>query len=251
MVPMTELPAVPPARALTRDEVRQVDVTALTEFGLPGVVLMENAGRGAAQLLLAQRPRGPVLVCAGKGNNGGDAFVLARYLDLAGVPVELLTCVPPESQSADAAVFRQVAERAGLTSHPWPGPGWTPPASNTPSRTQVANAAHPPGIDFARFEWIVDGLLGTGARGVPGPELAALISALNDSGRPLFALDLPSGLDCDTGNAPGVCIRATLTATFVAPKIGFSAPGANRWLGRVEVIDIGIPRALRERVWRP
>ncbi|MFM8224017.1 MAG: NAD(P)H-hydrate epimerase [Planctomycetaceae bacterium] len=248
---MTELPAGTPARALTRDEVRQVDATALAEFGMPGVVLMENAGRGAAQLLLAQRPRGPVLVCAGKGNNGGDAFVLARYLDLAGVPVELLTCVPPEAQSADAAVFRHVVERAGLPSRAWPAPGWSTAAQKLPATGRVATVAEPPGLDFASFAWIVDGLLGTGARGAPGPELASLIDALHASGRPVFALDLPSGLDCDTGVAPGACVRATLTATFVAPKIGFGVPGADAWLGRVEIVDIGIPRALRERVLRP
>lgn len=233
---------------LTRDQVRQIDVAAWTDYRLPGVVLMENAGRGAAELLLAQRLRGPVLLCAGKGNNGGDAFVVARYLDLAGIPVELLTCAPPAAQSPDAAVFREVVERAGLPTRPWPGPGWHAPLSTVSQPDQSTDATpRTTPLDLTRFEWIVDGLLGTGARGAPGPELATLIDSINASGRPVLALDLPSGLDCDTGLPPGACIRATLTATFVAPKVGFSIPSAQEFLGRVAVVDIGVPRILREQ----
>src|SRR5206468_4557109 len=99
---------------LTRDEVRQVDRRAIEEFGVPGVVLMENAGRGAAEVLLSLGVRGPVVICCGKGNNGGDGFVIARHLDLHAVPVRLLLFARPEELTGDAAVNCQIIAKSGL-----------------------------------------------------------------------------------------------------------------------------------------
>ena len=100
-------------------------------------------------------------------------------------------------------------------------------------------------------DWLVDGLLGTGlSRPVDGP-LYAVIEAMNRSGKPIFALDLPSGLDADTGMPLGVAVRATATATFVAAKLGFAAPGADDYTGEVAVIDIGLPRCLLEPFLEP
>ena len=102
------------------------------------------------------------------------------------------------------------------------------------------------GTVLADADWLVDGLLGTGlSRPVEGP-LRTVIEAINGSGKPVFALDLPSGLDADTGRPLGVAVRAEATATFVAPKVGFSAPGADEYTGEVAVIDIGLPRCLLE-----
>ena len=99
---------------------------------------------------------------------------------------------------------------------------------------------------LAEADWVVDALLGTGlSRPVEG-HLAAAIEALNRSGKPILALDLPSGLDADTGRPLGVAVRAEATATFVAPKLGFDAPGAAAYTGEVAVIDIGVPRRLLE-----
>src|SRR5438132_2863292 len=99
---------------LSRDEVRAVDRWAIEELGVPGVVLMENAGRGAAELLLALGIHGRVAVCCGKGNNGGDGFVIARHLAIYNVPVEVLLFARPEEFTGDAAINYQIAAKSGL-----------------------------------------------------------------------------------------------------------------------------------------
>jgi NAD(P)H-hydrate epimerase len=217
-------------RPLSREEVREVDRRAIEVFGVPGVVLMENAGAGAARLLAAVGITGPVVIACGKGNNGGDGFVIARHLDLAGQSVRLLLACQPEEVRGDAAVNLQIARRAGL------------PLACLAGREQADWEAALSGA-----EWIVDALLGTGASGAPTGTVAVAIKAINAvrerSGAQVLAVDLPSGLDCDTGQAAGACVQAELTATFVAPKRGFAATGAAAHTGRVEVIGIGAPRA--------
>src|SRR5262245_49599034 len=99
--------------ALSRGEVRELDRRAIEEYGVPGAVLMENAGRGAAAVLLAQGVRGPVVVCCGKGNNGGDGFVIARHLDNHGVAVRVLLFADPAALTGDAATHYRILERAG------------------------------------------------------------------------------------------------------------------------------------------
>src|SRR5215472_571114 len=98
---------------LSRDEVRELDRRAIEEYGVPGVVLMENAGRGTAELLRSLGVRGPVVICCGKGNNGGDGFVMARHLDNAGVAVRLLLFADPDRLTGDAAVNYRILARAG------------------------------------------------------------------------------------------------------------------------------------------
>ena len=220
--------------SLSRAEVRAVDATAISEFLLPGIVLMENAGRGAADWLCELGIAGPVVVCAGRGNNGGDGFVIARHLELRGVAVEIVFCGDPQGLQGDAAINHQVVLRSGIPLRYWSGE----------AAADLADLFH-------RADWIVDALLGTGAVGPAREPIAGLIGSINRSGRRVFAVDLPSGLDCDTGVPVGACIRASATATFVAPKRGFDLPGAADWTGQVRVIDIGIPRRLRDRVLRP
>ena len=98
---------------------------------------------------------------------------------------------------------------------------------------------------------MVDALLGTGAKGNPRAPLAEVIEALNASGLPIFAIDVPSGLDCDTGTAAGAAIKARRTYTFVATKLGFTAPGAREYTGEVEVLELGVPRRLLEDISSP
>ncbi len=216
-------------RSLTRAELRHVDRRAIDEFGLPGVVLMENAGRNAAAVLLAAGVTGPVVICCGKGNNGGDGFVIARHLDNAGVEVRLLLACDSKDYVGDAAVFLRVIE-----------------SSRLPLREMTSAALSDWQHELQSAEWIVDALLGTGLTGaVREPSLTA-INAINASGRKVLAVDLPSGMDTDTGQPLGVCVRATRTVTFVARKTGFDHPDAMQWTGPVEVVDIGVPRALLE-----
>ena len=222
-------------RALSRAEVRAVDQAALDEFGLPGIVLMENAGRGAVDVLLQRLPCSRVVVCVGKGNNGGDGCVMARHLELRNVTVELVLFCDPAALTGDALINYTVAVRSGLPCRRW-GFDCTP--------TELARL-------LAGADWIIDALLGTGAQGeIREPYLSA-VAAMNDSGRRIFAVDLPSGMDCDSGRPLGACVRATATATFVARKLGFDAPGAEQWTGVVDVVDIGVPHVLRDRALQP
>lgn len=216
---------------LSRDEVRSIDRIAIDDYGLPGIVLMENAGRGAAAVLLARGCSGPVAICCGKGNNGGDGFVIARHLDLAGCVVRLLLTCPVAELTGDARINAEVAQHSGIPLQF---------VSNPPDSAAID--AH-----LAGAEWIVDALLGTGTQGTIREPFAAVIEAISRSPARVLAVDLPSGLDADTGQPLGPCVRADLTATFVARKRGFAQLAAAEWLGDVHVIDIGAPRRLLER----
>ena len=209
-----------------------MDRRAAEEYGLGGLVLMENAGRGVADRLEALGISGPVVICCGKGNNAGDGFVIARHLDLRGYEVRVLVWAEADELTGDAGVNFRVLQQMRLPL-----------------------ALFGKGHDAARLDaalagaaWIVDALLGTGARGEPRAPLDAVIDQLNASPVPKLAVDLPSGLDCDTGEAAGHTIRAAHTCTFLAPKLGFLAPGAERYTGQVHVLDIGAPRRLVEDV---
>ncbi|MFM7108904.1 MAG: NAD(P)H-hydrate epimerase [Planctomycetaceae bacterium] len=218
---------------LTGRQLREIDRRAIEEFGLPGVVLMENAGRGAARLIERLWPGGgPVAIACGRGNNGGDGSVIARHLELAGRPVRILLAAEPDAITGDAAVMLAVATRAGIPAVPLAA------ADAAAWRRELAGAVV-----------VVDALLGTGAAGPPRGPIATAIDAVNawrsanPAGR-VLAADLPSGLDCDTGAAAGACVRADATATFVAPKPGFAGRGAAAFTGAVHVVGIGAPRRL-------
>jgi NAD(P)H-hydrate epimerase len=214
-------------RPLSRDEVRSIDRRTAEEFGLPTLVLMENAGRGAADLL-GHVCR--VVIACGPGNNGGDGGVVARHLDARGCAVHILWVADKDQIAGDAAVQHRILAASGVDQQEWPGP--IPP--------EQLDAL------FAEADSIVDALLGTGlTRPVEGP-LRDVIEAMNRSGRPILALDLPSGLDADSGQPLGIAVKATQTATFVAPKLGFAKPGAEEYTGQVHVVSIGVPRKLLE-----
>jgi len=222
---------------LARREVRELDRLAIQEYGVAGVVLMENAGANSARLLQAHGIPGPVAIACGRGNNGGDGFVMARHLDAAGHQVRLLLAAAAESHSGDAAINLRIAERAGLTIVCLAN------ADETAWRRELAGAA-----------WLVDALLGTGAEGPPRGAIATAIKAMNaersagtEPQARVLAVDLPSGLDADTGEVPGVCVRADMTATFVAEKAGFANPAAAFFTGSVHVLGIGAPKSLLRR----
>lgn len=212
--------------SLTRAQARRIDRVAVEQFGMSGLVLMENAGRGVADVLCQLGIGGPVAVCCGKGNNAGDGFVIARHLALRGHNVRVALFAETGQVAGDAAVNLHVLQRAGQAIETFP---------DLPEPARL-------GDFFAGAAWIVDALLGTGARGEPAAPLAAAIGVMNARATPKLAVDLPSGLDCDTGQPAIRTVRAAHTCTFVAPKVGFAAPGATAYLGRVHVLDIGAPR---------
>jgi len=215
----------------TAEQMRRLDARAIAELGIPGATLMENAGRGAADALLRALPelglraRGlrVALVC-GKGGNGGDGFVVARCLKRAGARPSVHLAVAAEAVTGDAAGKYAEMRRAGVSARVVGDAGDLAPA-------------------LAQSDVVVDALLGTGTRGAPAPAVAALIEAINASGRPVVALDVPSGLPAD-GEAPaGPVVRAWLTTTFAALKLGLVVGAGVDLSGRVEVVDIAVPSA--------
>lgn len=226
---------------LTRKQVRAFDRLAIEAYGVPGVVLMENAGRNAAEVVLdvlvdelgVAPHAGRVAVLCGGGNNGGDGYVIARHLHVWGLHVTLWAAVDPDGLKGDAAVHANIARRLKLDLQPLTEPGH---------------------LDAAAGAWrgahvVVDALLGTGFEGEVRPHLAAVIGRLNATRGPVVvAVDVPSGLDCDTGAPANATVRAGVTVTFVDRKAGFDAPAAAPHLGRVVVADVGVPQELVARV---
>jgi len=223
---------MPFPRPLSRAEVREVDRRAIDEYGMSGLVLMENAGRGCADVLCQLGCRGPVAIVCGKGNNAGDGFVIARHLDLRGVSVRVILLGPATDLRGDAAENYAIVARTGIVISDF--------------SSQFDEAAFD--AQLSGVEWIVDALLGTGSTGAPRPQFDAAIRRINAAHANRLAVDLPSGLDCDTGEPAEPTIRADHTCTFVAYKIGFNNPKAAAYLGHMHVLDIGAPRRLLEEI---
>lgn len=221
---------------LTRAEVRELDHRAITGFGVPGIVLMENAGRGCAELLMRLNPdRKPTVILCGPGNNGGDGFVIARHLDNAGWPVKVhVLAKHNRGDPGDADINFDILYTSGI--------------EFTQYRPDYFEQSHRELFlrQFAATGWVVDALFGNGLTRALGAPFDWLTSVVNESGKPVLAVDIPSGLDCDTGEPLGPCVKATHTATFVALKRGFLNPNSKPWTGEVHVIDIGAPRVLVE-----
>ena len=217
-------------RVMSRDEVRRVDAWAIDEIGAPGAVLMENAGRSCAELVkqrLAGIDRPKVCVFCGVGNNGGDGYVIARHLLNAGFQVRIVLCGERDKVRGDARVNLDILERLGHPVEPL-----DPGAENLPVHVRA----------FAGdADLLVDALFGTGLRGELSCEFRSLIETINGLGRPILAVDIPSGLDCDSGEPLGAAVRAACTVTFVAMKKGFLASAeASRYTGEIYVASIGV-----------
>ncbi len=215
---------------LSRDAVRAVDRAAIEEYGIPGAILMENAAIGladeASRWLGAARDAKVLIIC-GSGNNGGDGYALARHLHNRGHQPLLVPLGDPRP-GTDAALNRSISRRMNLPEI----------AADELDRHRDADL-------------VVDAIFGTGLdRPVTGAEAGA-IDWINRSGRRVLAVDVPSGLDCDTGRPLGTAVRAGRTITFVAPKPGFAAPGAREYTGEVTVVGIGAPAELIARFGRP
>jgi NAD(P)H-hydrate epimerase len=220
-------------RVATAAEMREADRRASERFGVPALTLMENAGRGATDVL--ERVLGPardrrVAVVCGKGHNGGDGLVVARHLAGRGGRVSVWLAGRAADLRGDAATNLAAVVRGELP------------------LAEVADAAglEPLRRALAEADVVVDALLGTGVTGPASGPVAAAIEAINAAGRPVCALDLPSGLDADHGRLLGPTVRARLTVTFGLPKPGLLLhPGAAH-AGQVELVDLGVPRAWLE-----
>ncbi len=210
----------------TAEEMRRLDRKTIEECGLPGVVLMENAGRGAAVLTrehfgeLAGRK---VAVLCGRGNNGGDGFVMARIFHGWGALVRVFLLGQREQVRGDARINLEVALKMGL------------------ELVEIDQDERLDRLDLAGVELVVDAILGTGLNSEVRGLYRSVIENLNRSNLPVVAVDIPSGLDSDSGRILGAAVRADLTVTFGLPKIGLMLPPGEGLVGRLKVVDIGIP----------
>ena len=211
-------------------EMREIDRAAIQDLGIPGLALMERAGRGVADAAAALAgARGKVVVVCGGGNNGGDGYVAARLLRAAAREVRVIALVPPERLSGDARAARDEAERAGV-----------------PIEAGVAGP-----LPAADGDVVIDAIFGTGLARPPEGSFAAAIAAVEaarGAGARVVAVDVPSGLSADTGRPLGPCVRADRTVTFAFLKRGLAVHPGLGLAGEVTVVDIGIPAEAARRV---
>ncbi|MFH1624412.1 MAG: NAD(P)H-hydrate dehydratase [Pseudomonadota bacterium] len=222
-------------KVVTGEIMQKLDRKAIEECGIPGIVLMENAGRGATEIVERYYPRLPdkkVAIFAGKGNNGGDGFVIARHLFNRGVNVKVYLLAAGDSLQGDAKVNFHIVRNLGIDLFELEGKN---------------------SLDLVRgeikgYDLIIDAIFGTGLDSEVRGIFREVIDILNQTDVPKVAVDIPSGLSADTGKILGNCIKANVTVTFGHPKLGlFIQPGSG-YVGNLEVIDISIPKYLIEEV---
>lgn len=203
--------------AQTASEAASFDARAIDEVGVPQSVLMENAGRTAASVLARLFSGSAVVGVVGAGNNGGDALVALRTLHSWGYSVRAILVA--DRDPADPLL------------HGWPVDVVSDSALDDEGWRDALGAA----------DVVVDGILGTGVRGAPRPRQAGAISRINESRRPVLSLDVPSGIDASSGDVPGVAVRADVTVSFGAPKLGALVHPARARVGRHVTVEIGFP----------
>ncbi len=225
------------AITLTVEESRELDAFAASELALPTSLLMENAARSCADVFLAEasqftngsRPR-KVLVCCGKGNNGGDGFALFRRLCALGLDACVVAYGAREDYRGDAALNLRIVEK--LTQKSPDKLVFLDDSAESLRRLRELSE---------RSDWLVDALLGTGFHGEVRAPYATVIDTMNASGTPIYSIDVPSGLDADSGASSSHTIRATLTTTLGAYKRGLVALAARPYVGALFVGDLGFP----------
>lgn len=215
---------------MTRQQVRSFDNWAINTLGIDGAVLMENAGRSCAELIrekLTSIDGTCVGIFCGTGNNGGDGYVIARHLANAGIDARIAICGDRSAITGVARANLDVVERMAL-----------PIERIDITRVRLED---PISVFSNSCDLLVDALYGTGLKGPLRDDSTKLIEAINELNLPVVAVDIPSGLDCDTGLAIPVAIKAIATVTFVAVKQGFKIlPGSTEYTGDVFVASIGI-----------
>ena len=214
---------------MSRQAARDFDAWAIQTIGIPGAVLMENAGRGTAEVVadVLGVSIGRAVIFCGGGNNGGDGFVIARHLFNRGCDVRIVLCADADRLTGDARLHYEICRRMHLVIRPL-----DKGTADIVSRVQTLCS----GCDI-----IIDALFGTGLSRPLDEPMVRLISLLNAQHIPIVAVDIPSGLDCDTGQPLPVSIEAAATVTFGGLKAGFvNNPESRRATGRVFVASIGI-----------
>jgi ADP-dependent NAD(P)H-hydrate dehydratase / NAD(P)H-hydrate epimerase len=222
-------------RLVKTAEIQEMDRLTIHKMGIPGAVLMENAARGSVRMFLGHFDPSPgscaVVIC-GPGNNGGDGYAMSRYLSHAGMRIIVLVLAKAARITGDALINLKIIKRMKMDIREAPGP-----AEWRKTRGCLADC-----------DYIIDGILGTGLNSDVSGYYSQVIREVNSSGKPVMSIDIPSGLNADTGKVMGAAIRADLTVTFGFPKLGqMLFPGADL-VGRLARIDIGIPYMVAEMV---
>jgi hydroxyethylthiazole kinase-like uncharacterized protein yjeF len=207
------------SHAFSSSQMREFDRKASEIYGVPGLVLMENAGRGTANFILQKYHPKKVLIVCGKGNNGGDGFVIARYLAEHKISVDVMLLPEVSEVKGDAAVNLKCLK-------------------NIPVSLKEFEK------DMQAYDLVVDAVLGIGLKSEVTGLYKEAIEALNASGKPVVAVDIASGLDADDGSVHGVAVKAAATATMAAPKHGLLKGKGPEYSGEIVVIDIGLPEDL-------
>ena len=213
---------------VTASEMALIDKSTIENVGIPGIVLMENAGRGAGEFFRQVLPdllKNRITVVAGSGNNGGDGFVLARLFHDKGASLRVVCLRPPEKIKGDALINFQILSKLGV-----PVFIWDETKDFDDQFKQIRES-----------DVIIDAILGTGLNSEVRGLFRKIIEAVNELNLPVLAVDVPSGLDASTGKILGTAIRAKATATFGLPKIGQLVDPGEECVGALKVVDIGIP----------
>ncbi|MEP9411930.1 MAG: NAD(P)H-hydrate epimerase [Candidatus Brocadia sp.] len=220
-------------KALTREEMRELDRKAIEEYRIPGIILMENAGRNVAEEVLKsiQNPqKTKVAILCGKGNNGGDGFVVARHLynHHISVNVFLVARISDILKDGDAGTNLQILLHMKV---------FVRELLDTTEAISVLK-------ELGSYDIIIDALFGTGLSGEVREPFKTLINGVNNLDKPVISVDIPSGLDCNSGNVLGAAIKAKKTVTFAAGKRGFYVGEGPAHTGEVVITDISIPKEL-------
>ncbi|MBN1621390.1 MAG: NAD(P)H-hydrate epimerase [Endomicrobiales bacterium] len=216
-------------KTVTAQQMREIDRRAIEEFGIPGVILMENAGREVARsvesLIKNNKSQGKIGIICGSGNNGGDGLVAARYLHNKGFSVEIILIKPTEQFRGDSLINCNIAEAMKLRFSDY-------------SKNYLKENS------FFGFSILVDALLGTGTKGEVAGIYKDIIGKINKSGLPIVSVDIPSGIDADSGEVLGIAVKAEITVTMGLAKRGLLSQKSKKFVGKLAVADIGLPSEL-------
>lgn len=212
---------------ISAEEVRRIDQSASRDYFMPGLLLMENAGRSVSEIILKEYKPCKVLIFVGKGNNGGDGLVVARHLANRGYSVQVVLLEDPPKLKADPLLNFTIMSKMNI---PWF-------LMTGMSREKISGLCQ-------KSELVVDAIFGVGIRSPVRGIFEKAICAINQSQKPVVSIDIPSGLDADTGCVHGVAVKATKTVTLALPKRGLFEGEGPRYAGEIAVADIGIPREL-------
>lgn len=216
---------------ITSQKMREIDKLTQEEFGIPAIILMENAGRMASQValdMLSKSKKGKVICICGRGNNGGDGFVCARHLINNSVDTDIFLLGNPHRLKGVARINCKILEKMGKR---------IKILKDKDNFTFFKN-------EMKKARLLIDAIFGIGLSGEVREPYRSIINVMNKSKKPILAIDIPSGLDATEGKVLGVCVKATKTVTFALPKTGFVRNDGPLYIGELITVDISIPKVL-------